>query len=53
MINGPANRLYQAKVQAGLIQADAAQQQVLQYLDTMALALRARKPMRFLFLLLS
>ena len=53
MINGPANRLYQAKVQAGLIQADAAQQQVLQYLDTMALALRARKPMRFLGLQLS
>lgn len=45
-MNGPANRLYQAKVQAGLIQADAAQQAVLEYLDAMAAELRMQKPMR-------
>ena len=45
-MNGPANRLYQAKVHAGLIQADAAQQRVLDYLDRMAADLRARQPKR-------
>lgn len=45
-MNGPANRLYQAKVHAGLIQADAAQQRVLDYLDRMAADLRAQQPKR-------
>lgn len=45
-MNGPANRLYQAKVQTGLIQADPAQQLVLQYLDAMAAELRTHKPLR-------
>jgi cell division protein ZapE len=47
-MNGPAYRLYQAKVQAGQIQADAAQQDALHHLDGIALALQESKPKRFL-----
>ncbi|HWR96739.1 MAG TPA: cell division protein ZapE [Arenimonas sp.] len=52
-MNGPASRLYQANVHAGLIQADAAQQRVLAYLDRMAVELRENQPRRIFGLTLA
>ncbi|MBP6309710.1 MAG: AFG1 family ATPase [Arenimonas sp.] len=47
-MNGPTVLLYQAKVSAGLIQADQVQLQVLSRLDKIAQALRTNKPKKFL-----